>query len=150
MSKGNKGIEVKDGIETQFQKGQSGNPYGRPPRLVSQVLRDVKAEGMEAVTPAQVSDVISVLLNYSVEQVLAISKDKTLPILIQRTARRFAGSSDKDWDTVLRDNLDRAHGKAKQSVEHTGKEGAPIQFENVPLENRLAALKLLEPDKDGD
>jgi hypothetical protein len=110
----------------------------------------VKADGMEAVSPSQVADVISVLLNYSVEQVVAISKDKTLPILIQRTARRFAGSSDKDWDTVLRDNLDRAHGKAKQSVEHTGKEGAPIQFENVPLENRLAALKLLEPDKDGD
>jgi hypothetical protein len=133
-----------------FQKGQVNNPWGRPKKLVSQIIADAKEDGMEAVTASQVSDVISVLLNYSVESVKLIAADKSLPILIQRTARRFAGASDKDWDGVLRDNLDRAHGKAKQSVEHSGKEGAPIQFENVPLENRIAALALLEPKNDGE
>ena len=113
----------------RFEPGQSGNPWGRPPRLVSQVLKDVKADGMEAVSPSQVADVISVLLNYSVEQVLEISKDKKLPILIQRTARRFAGASDKDWDTVLRDNLDRAHGKSINRHEVAGKDGGAIKFD---------------------
>lgn len=129
MSKGNKGIEPKDGEATQFKKGESGNKWGRPPRLVGQILKDVKDDGMEAVTASQVSDVISVLLNYSVEQVKKIAEDKTLPILIQRTARRFAGSSDKDWDWVLSNNLDRAHGKSKQSVEHTGKDGEAIKMD---------------------
>ena len=76
----------------RFEKGQSGNPWGRPKKLVSQILKDVKEDGMEAVTASQVSDVISVLLNYSVDSVKLIAADKTLPILIQRTARRFAGA----------------------------------------------------------
>jgi hypothetical protein len=119
------------------------NPYGRPPRLVSQILRDMKEDGMEAVTPGQVSDVISVLLNYSVEQVLEISKDKKLPIILQRTARRFAGANDKDWDSVIKDNLDRAHGKALQrkEVDHTG--SLEISGGNEMTPERIEALKIL-------
>ncbi len=113
----------------RFEKGQSGNPYGRPTRMVSQVLKDLKADGAEAVTPSQVSDVISVLLNYPVESVKAMASDKSLPILIQRTARRFAGSSDRDWDTVLKDNLDRAHGKAINRHEVGGKDGGAIKMD---------------------
>ena len=142
MSKGNKGIEPKDGEATQFKKGESGNKWGRPPRLVGQILRDVKDDGMEAVTASQVSDVISVLLNYSVEQVKKIAEDKTLPILIQRTARRFAGASDKDWDWVLSNNLDRAHGKAKQGVDLTtnGKDITTNPLDGLPVERQAEII----------
>lgn len=117
------------GEVNRFEPGESGNPYGRPTKMVSQVLKDLKEAGAEAVSPAQVSDVITVLLNLPVEMVKKIAEDKKLPILIQRTARRFAGSSDKDWDWVLSNNLDRAHGKSKQSVEHTGKNGEAIKMD---------------------
>ena len=134
----------------QMEKGDPPlNPYGRPPRMVSQILRDMKADGMEAVTPGQVSDVISVLLNYPVESVKKMAGDSTLPIIVQRTARRFAGASDKDWDTVIKDNLDRAHGKPTNRHEVAGKDGEPIKFEGVSLENKLAALALLEGKNDG-
>ena len=86
------------GEVNRFEPGESGNPYGRPTKLVSQVLKDLKEAGAEAVSPGQVSDVITVLLNLPVEMIRKIAEDKKLPILIQRTARRFAGSSDKDWD----------------------------------------------------
>lgn len=125
-----------------FKNGDRANPWGRPPRLVSQILRDVKEDGMEAVTASQVSDVISVLLNYSIEQVKTIASDKTLPILIQRTARRFAGASDKDWDTVLRDNLDRAHGKSKQAVDLTtnGKDITQNPLDGLSVERQAEII----------
>ena len=116
-------------VMNQAEPGDVLNPYGRPTKLVSQVLKDLKDAGAEAVSPGQVSDVITVLLNLPVEMVKKIAEDKKLPILIQRTARRFAGSSDKDWDWVLSNNLDRAHGKSKQSVEHTGKNGEAIKMD---------------------
>lgn len=134
---------------TPFEPGESGNPYGRPTKLVSQVLKDLKEAGAEAVSPGQVSDVITVLLNLPVEMVRKIAEDKKLPILIQRTARRFAGSSDKDWDWILSNNLDRAHGKAKQSVSVLGDKNNPIRFEGIPLEDKIAALKILKGKKDG-
>lgn len=127
----------------RFEPGESGNPYGRPTKLVSQVLKDLKEAGAEAVSPGQVSDVITVLLNLPVEMVKKIAEDKKLPILIQRTARRFAGSSDKDWDWVLSNNLDRAHGKSKQSVEHTGKNGEAIKMDF----SRLSTEELREMSK---
>lgn len=116
-------------VMNQAEPGDVLNPYGRPTKLVSQVLKDLKADGAEAVTPSQVSDVISVLLNYPVESVKAMASDKSLPILIQRTARRFAGSSDKDWDWVLSNNLDRAHGKAISRHEIGGKDGGAIKMD---------------------
>lgn len=120
------------------------NPYGRPTKMVSQVLADLKEAGAEAVSPSQVSDVITVLLNLPVEMVKKIAEDKKLPILIQRTARRFAGSSDKDWDWVLSNNLDRAHGKAKQAHEIMGKGGDPIRFQHVSDADLDIALAILE------
>ena len=122
------------------------NPYGRPTKLVSQVLKDLKEAGAEAVSPSQVSDVITVLLNLPVEMVRKIAEDKKLPILIQRTARRFAGSSDKDWDWVLNSALDRAHGKAKQSTDITtnGKEIGQSPFSILPIEKQEEILLMLQ------
>lgn len=137
----------------QFEPGESGNPYGRPTKLVAQVLKDLKEAGAEAVSPGQVSDVITVLLNLPVEMVKKIAEDKKLPILIQRTARRFAGSSDKDWDWVLSNNLDRAHGKSMNRHEVSGKNGAPISVNYEKLSNEeLRALSQMrkKATADGD
>ena len=35
---------------------------------------------------------------------------------------------------ILREMLDRAHGKAKQAVEHTGKDGGPIETKTLIIE----------------
>ena len=140
MAGGNKNIKPSDNPKP-FQKGNNANPWGRPKKLVSQIIADAKADGMEAVTASQVSDVISVLLNYSVDSVKLIAADKTLPILIQRTARRFAGASDKDWDGVLRDNLNRAHGMPTQKQEHAGNIEVNGGGEMSP--ERIVALKTL-------
>lgn len=133
-----------------WEKGDpSPNPYGRPTKLVSQVLKDLKEAGAEAVSPGQVSDVISILLNLPKEMISKIAADQKLPILIQRTARRFVGSSDRDWDWVLSNNLDRAHGKARQSLDVGGQAGNPIGIVNLDAVSDAAldeALKILQSD----
>lgn len=40
-------------------------------------------------------------------------------------------------------------GRFSDKVQHTGKDGAPIKFEGVSLEDKLAALALLEGKKNG-
>lgn len=129
MPGGYKKIGPNDGKKTRFEKGRVTNPWGRPRKLVSQILMDMKEDGVEAVTAGQVADVISVLLNYPVESVKKMAQDSKLPIIVQRTARRFAGASDKDWDTVIRENLDRAHGKSINRHEVAGKGGGAIKFD---------------------
>ena len=104
---------------SQAEKGESGNPNGRPRKLTSKIIADLKEAGVEAVTPGQVSDAISVLLNLTLDDLKRYADDKNAPILIRRTARRLAVASDREWDKVISDNLDRAHGKAKSSVDVT-------------------------------
>ena len=71
-----------------------------------------------------------------------IAEDKKLPILIQRTARRFAGSSDKDWDWILSNNLDRAHGKAKSSTDITtnGKDITTNPLDGLSVERQAEII----------
>ena len=108
----------------QVEKGDVLNPLGRPRRIVSQIIADLKADGAEAVSPSHVSDAISILLGLPKEELSVIGADTTCPILLQRTAKRLANSSDRDWDFVIKDNLDRAHGKPAQSVDLTTKGGS--------------------------
>lgn len=129
------------GTLTLAEPGDVLNPYGRPTKLVSQVLKDLKEAGAEAVSPGQVSDVISVLLNLPKDMITKIAADQKLPILVQRTARRFVGSSDKDWDWVLSNNLDRAHGKAVQKTDVSG--DLKINGGGEMTKERIAALKTL-------
>ena len=106
---------------SMLEKGETANPNGRPRRIVSQIIADLKAGGAEVVSPANVADAISVLIGLSKNELTELGQDTTAPVLIQRTAHRLASSSDKDWDFVIKDNLDRAHGKATQSFDHTTK-----------------------------
>lgn len=122
----------------------SPNPYGRPTKMVSQVLADLKEAGAEPVSPSQVSDVITVLLNLPKDMVSKIAQDPKLPILIQRTARRFAGCSDKDWDSIIEKNLDRAHGKARQAFDIGGQPDNPLRFKDVSDADLDIALAILE------
>ena len=123
------------------EKGDVLNPAGRPRRLVSQIIADLKADGAEAVSPSQVSDAISVLIGLPKVELIELGADITAPVLIQRSAKRLASSSEKDWDFVIKDNLDRAHGKAAQSVEHKG--GITINESGEMTPERFAELKAI-------
>ena len=46
-----------------LEKGESGNPEGRPPRLLSTITAELKAKGYERATANQVADAFETLMN---------------------------------------------------------------------------------------
>ena len=80
-----------------FQKGQSGNPGGRPK------------------LPPEVHEVRALAREYTIEALeglMAIARSKKAP-----AAARVA---------AYRDVIDRGHGRPTQAVEVTGKDGSPL------------------------
>jgi len=111
---------------TPFEKGETGNPNGRPKKLVSSLIAQLKEEGYEGVTNGQISDIISLLLNLEKDRVKQLAEDAKQPIYVQRISRRLVTATDKEIGDFIDRQLDRAHGKPKQVNEHTGKDGEAL------------------------
>ena len=114
------------GKVNRFEKGETGNPNGRPKKLVSSLIAQLKEEGYEGVTNGQISDVISLLLNLNKDRVKQLAEDAKQPIYVQRISRRLVTATDKEIGDFIDKQLDRAHGKPKQVNEHTGKDGEAL------------------------
>lgn len=118
MPGGNKNIKSKDG--RPFKKGQSGNPKGRPVKVFSAIIAEMKERGIEPATPSNVSDVFQYLLSLPLSEVIKIAgtpkEENDLPAIMRIAAKELLGKRGLE---VLREMLDRANGKPKQSVDMT-------------------------------
>jgi len=113
-----KEVQPHGGALVRPEKGQTANPNGRPRKLVTNVLNELRQQGYERVGAGQVREALEVLINLPKDELLEIAEgDKGHPMLVVIAARGLC--SKKGWE-VLSDLLDRAHGKAKQKLEHTG------------------------------
>lgn len=145
MAGGYKALKPEDG--KQFSSTYQPLKNGRKPKVFSQIANEFKAAGIERATPEIVAEAYEYLLALPLSDILEISGnlkvENDMPSLMRMAAKEMTG---KRGIEILKEMLDRAHGKAKQSVETqiTGKDGGAIQFANIPLETRIAALKLLE------
>lgn len=102
----------------RIPKGVSGNPKGRPRKGVSAVLSALEAAGHAEVTAEQVRATMGRMLNLSRKELVAMGSDEKVPIMDALIAGALAG---KDGWAALNGILDRAHGKAKQSMDMTTK-----------------------------
>jgi Family of unknown function (DUF5681) len=102
---------VMNGKETGngWKKGQSGNPKGRPKSLLSNVLADLKAEGYEGGTRAELAELASILVNIEEERLKTLIQDKKIGI-VSRAIMAVAGKSSSDLNN-LKFILELAHGK---------------------------------------
>ena len=107
------------GALVRSEPGETGNPNGRPKKLVSSLIAQLKEEGYEGVTNGQISDVISLLLNLEKDRVKQLAEDAKQPIYVQRISRRLVTATDKEIGDFIDKQLDRAHGKAKTQVDVT-------------------------------
>ena len=99
-----------------LEKGESGNPEGRPQRLLSTSTAELKAKGYERATANQVADAFETLMNVPQNELADMVKDEKAPMSLRIVGKAMLTA--KGWE-VLQAMLDRAHGKAKQAVDLT-------------------------------
>jgi len=119
-----------------FKPGESGNPNGRPPKLVHHVLTELEKEGFEKVKDSQIADVYLFLLNLPTaklaliankgiyikevidgkEQNVYLETDKDYPSLFRAVAKAILSGKGLE---VIEKIADRTIGKPKQSVDMT-------------------------------
>lgn len=114
------------------QKGDRLNPYGRPKKLVSTVLTQLREAGYERVGPASVNEAIEQLIGASDSILRSIQKDKEQPMCMRIIAEAIL--SKKGRFNAIQALMDRAHGKAKQQVELSGEGGIPIPTVTVVVQ----------------
>jgi hypothetical protein len=112
-------------IPYRWKPGQSGNPKGQKPKVMSAILKQLKEAGFEPVTRDQITDAFGVVMSMSSDEVMAMVNDKDQPMLLRIVGKRLLS---KDGHEMLEKMLDRAHGKAKQQLDHLsgGEKIAPV------------------------
>ncbi len=118
MPGGDKQIRPEDG--KQFSKDyQPPNP-GRKPKVFSELAAEYKERGIEKATPEAVKEAFEYLFALSDEEIQSISNGvkSDYPVLIVICAKQMTDK--RTMGKVLETMLDRAHGKAKQQMEHSG------------------------------
>lgn len=108
------------GVVNTFEKGDPGGP-GRPPLLLTTIVAELRAKGYERATAGTVADAFETLLNVPEDVLKTMVGDPKAPMSVRIVGKAMLTA--KGWEVLLA-MLDRAHGKAKQGVDHTtnGKE----------------------------
>lgn len=104
-----------------WKKGVSGNPNGQPRKswLVHNVNSMLEKEGYEPVNNADLIRCQKMLLNLPMDklQTIAINEENEFPTLYQIFAKALLSENAPE---LLEKLLDRAYGRAKQTIENTG------------------------------
>ena len=102
------------GTLTRPNKGETMNPNGRPPKLLTGLVSELKAQGYERATATTVTETIEHLIILPEEQLKVLQADKNQPMLVSIIIKSLL--SGKGFETLL-SVLDRAHGKPKQQMD---------------------------------
>lgn len=97
------------------------NRKGAPRRLVSNVIEELKKEGVERVSQTDVKDIYLMLINLKISEIEYKVKDKDQPALVRIVGKEILGG--KGFD-VIEKMLDRAIGRPDSKIDHTSTDGS--------------------------
>jgi hypothetical protein len=101
-------------IEPRWEKGESGNPNGRPRKWIS----ELKEKGYK---PSEVNDCILVMLSMTLDELAEVYKNPKATIMEKTVANALKRSLEKGSLYSIDTLLNRAVGKPKESIDHTTK-----------------------------
>lgn len=130
MPGGDKNIRPEDGVRTQFSTTNQPHNRGRKARVFSQLAKEWKERGIEQATPEAVKEAFQYVLALHLLDVKDISgkvEDETndMPMVVRLAAKELLGKKSLE---ILREMLDRAHGKSRQNVD--------VTMQNVTVNDR--------------
>lgn len=145
--------------QTMFKPGQTGNPKGRPVKIFSEIAADWRSMGIERATPERVIEAFEYLMALPQSELTKLSvktkqdenaDELEYPALIQIAASEMLGKRKRE---ILSDMLDRAHGKATNRQEVSGKNGGAIKvgldISALSLEEKVKLLELAKKARNG-
>lgn len=104
-------------IDKQWKPGESGNPNGRPRKLVSTLISEMNAVGVEPLKASQIMDAYETLFNMTIKEITEKALDNDQPIFIRIIAKAMLSNKGSE---MLDKMMDRAHGRSKQSLDIKG------------------------------
>ena len=113
-------------VPHQYPKGVSGNPNGRPPRVVTAIMRELQAAGYERVTKGMIAETVERLFGVDQGKLLELAGDEQVPVLVRTVARDLADPG-KARDVLLQ-LMDRIHGRVLQPNEGGAPQGQAIDL----------------------
>ena len=111
-----------------FKKGESGNPNGRPRKLISETIKELEAEGVQQTTTTEIKAVYLMLINLTIPELENRVKDAKQSALVRIVGKAIL--SGKGFEIIER-MLDRTLGKPNQPMEHKIDKLEPLTFKVI-------------------
>jgi hypothetical protein len=105
--------------ETEFKKGQSGNPNGRPKKIETILKDHFLDEHNLKLSKSQVQDMIQVILGKTKKELIELAKNDELPFWVSLIAKKAERDFSKGSIHILDVLFDRVYGKPKEEVNQT-------------------------------